>query len=107
MLLATYFITKKGSLTMLGSKVKGACRLVTKVLFYNDEGKLSLIKCVAVAGAIYYFAFINPIMLAAIAELFVIFFALYMMWRIIAAAFSGDLESYAKTPEQETEIKFP
>lgn len=106
MLLATYFITKKGSLTMLGSKIKGACRLVTNVLFYNDEGKLSLIKCVAVAGAIYYFAFVNPIMLAAIAELFVIFFALYMMWRIIAAAFSGDLESYAKTPEQETQLKF-
>lgn len=91
---------------MLSSKIKGACRLVTSVLFYNDEGKLSLIKCVAVAGAIYYFAFVNPIMLAAIGELFIVFFALYMMWRIIAAAFSGDLESYAKTPEQETQLKF-
>lgn len=81
---------------MLSSKLKGALHLVTNILFYSKDGKLSLVKCALFAGAAYYFAFINPIMLAAILELTVIFFVFYTLWRVILAAWDGGLEAYGE-----------
>lgn len=81
---------------MLSQKIKGALFVITSTLFYNNDGSLSFLKCALFAGASYYFIFLNPLMFYGILELSIIFFAFYVVAKVILAAFSGNLEVYGQ-----------
>ncbi len=54
-------------------KVKSFFSKAYYVGLCNKDGKLSIAKCLFATGSLAYFVFINPMMLAAIAEILIIF----------------------------------
>ena len=76
---------------MLSKSISGAFVLVTNALFYDKDGNLSILKCGLLAGMIYYFGFLNPMMLISILEIMIIFYAIWLLWAIVAAMFNGNL----------------
>lgn len=80
---------------MLNTKFKGAFNIVTGVLFYGADGKISFVKTAIFAAAVYYFAFLNPMMLMFLLEVGLICIVATCLWRIAKAFIYGDLEKYA------------
>ena len=93
-MLAAYILWR--NFPMLSSKIKGALFVVTSTLFYNNDGSLSFLKCALFAGSAYYFIFLNPLMFYGILELSIIFFAFYVLAKVVMAAFNGGLEVYGQ-----------
>ncbi len=84
---------------MLSKSISGACVLLTNALFYDKEGNLSLLKCGLLAGMIYYFGFLNPMMLIALLEIMIIMYAVWLIWGIVAAMFNGNLSKIGAESE--------
>ena len=82
---------------MFATKLKGALAIITNSLFYDNDGNVSLIKVALLAAAAWYFVFLNPPMLLAIFELFLIGYVASLLFKIGKALLSGKLDSYAKT----------
>lgn len=80
---------------MFSKKIKGALFIASQIVFYKSNGELSFIKCALFAGALYYFAFIIPLMLMGILELSIIFFAFYLIAKLVMVAFNEGLEAYS------------